>query len=272
MSSTYDFGGIRYTYTVPSSGTTGTAYVTIDQNFNLPTYTILSTFVFGSVTYTVNEIWRNGFIGRTNTTSIVIPNTITKIGAGAFADCTALPSIELPSSLIRIDGDASGTTNGTFQGCTSLTSITFNSNGALTVGTNVFKNFNRSLTLIYNNIPTFINANISNFTERNNFSGGNFVNNLSGVNLVINATGTIPDNSFENLKLLSVTIGNNITNLGRFTFIECTSLTNVTLNNGLAVIGDSAFGNYSNLNWNASPFRYRCSCHWNGRTIKRPMG
>ena len=49
-------------------------------------------------------------------TSIVIPNTITEISAGAFSGCSQLRSIQLPNNLENI-GAAS------FSGCTSLETI-----------------------------------------------------------------------------------------------------------------------------------------------------
>ena len=55
--------------------------------------------------------------GDRDATSIVIPNSITSIGSGAFGGCSSLTSITIPNSVTSI-GDAA------FQFCTSLTSIT----------------------------------------------------------------------------------------------------------------------------------------------------
>lgn len=51
-------------------------------------------------------------------TKVILPNTITTIGMGAFDNCTSLQSIELSESLTSIDTMA-------FNGCTSLSSIKF---------------------------------------------------------------------------------------------------------------------------------------------------
>ena len=54
-------------------------------------------------------------IGKTGT-EYVIPNSVTKIGHGAFRDCSKLTSITIPSSVTIIDVAA-------FWGCTGLTSM-----------------------------------------------------------------------------------------------------------------------------------------------------
>lgn len=58
-----------------------------------------------------------GDFSYTNLTSINIPNSVTKIEAGAFMGCTKLTSIHIPNSVTKIEAEA-------FSGCTKLTSIT----------------------------------------------------------------------------------------------------------------------------------------------------
>jgi serine/threonine protein kinase len=61
----------------------------------------------------------------------VIPNTVTKIGKHAFADCNGLTSITIPESVIIIE-------YGAFYGCSSLTSVTI-PNSVTRIGASAFR-------------------------------------------------------------------------------------------------------------------------------------
>ena len=54
----------------------------------------------------VTEIGRGAFRGCTGLTSIVIPDSVTKIGEYAFGGCTGLTSIVIPDSVTEIGDDA----------------------------------------------------------------------------------------------------------------------------------------------------------------------
>jgi len=62
-------------------------------------------------------------------TSVVIPNSVTSIGYGAFYGCSALTSIVIPNSVTTIGSDA-------FSGCSSLTNVIIK--GKPTVNSNAF--------------------------------------------------------------------------------------------------------------------------------------
>ena len=63
-------------------------------------------------------------------TSVVIPNTVTTIGSGAFTGCTKLTSVTLPAGLTTIEDSL-------FRECTALTSITLPAT-VKTIGPNAF--------------------------------------------------------------------------------------------------------------------------------------
>lgn len=66
---------------------------------------------------TVTAIGAGAFAGNTDIESVNLPSSVTQIGQEAFADCSSLSSISLPSSLELIG-------IGAFYGCTTLTSVT----------------------------------------------------------------------------------------------------------------------------------------------------
>lgn len=65
---------------------------------------------------TVTSIGYGAFDDCSSLTSIEIPDTVTSIGFGAFSDCSSLKSIEIPDSVTSIDGYA-------FSGCYGLTDV-----------------------------------------------------------------------------------------------------------------------------------------------------
>ncbi len=74
--------------------------------------------------------------------SYTIPNSVTSIGLGAFANCTSLTSIEIPNSVTSIGGYA-------FYGCNGLTKINI-PEGVTSIGDGAFQDCS-SLTKV--NIP-----------------------------------------------------------------------------------------------------------------------
>ena len=68
---------------------------------------------------TSDFIIKNGVLKKYNGNSsdVVIPDVVTRIGWEAFSGCTGLTSITIPDSVTTIGWEA-------FSGCTGLTSIT----------------------------------------------------------------------------------------------------------------------------------------------------
>ena len=78
----------------------------------------------------VTKIGYGAFQGCTSLTSVVIPNSVTKIGGWAFYDCSSLTSVVLPDSVTEI-GD------GAFRNCESLTSVVI-PNSVTKIGSGAF--------------------------------------------------------------------------------------------------------------------------------------
>ena len=83
----------------------------------------------------VTEIGGGAFSDCTNLTSVEIPASVTEIGGGAFSDCTSLASVKIPNNVTQIGGFA-------FSDCTSLTSIECKATTPPTGGSSMFYNTN----------------------------------------------------------------------------------------------------------------------------------
>lgn len=212
--------------------------------------------------------------------SYAIPNTVTNIGVGAFATCSALTNVTFPNGLASIGHDA-------FSFCDSLTSATipgsvtsiglvpFYSCGSLTNITVAGANpnytsvggvlFDKALTSLiqypagmggsYAMPNSVINLGAGAFAGSaglTNVTIGNQVTSIS-VGAFSSCSGlmsiTIPDSvtsiGLEALdecpSLASVTIGNGVTNIDTYAFINCSGLTNVLFGNHVISIGNFAF-------------------------------
>jgi len=87
----------------------------------------------------VTRIGDNAFEGRTDLTSVVLPNSVTSIGVRAFATCFILTGIVLPDNVTSIGNSA-------FMECSGLTNVVIGSS-VTTIGDYAFDNC-RSLTSI----------------------------------------------------------------------------------------------------------------------------
>ncbi len=147
-------------------------------------------------------------IGNTRT-SYTIPDSVTSIGAYAFAFCTSLASITFGenSQLTSIGYSA-------FSSCDSLASIT---------------------------IPDSVTS-IGNYA----FS---YCDSLESVTFGENSQLTsIGDYAFYLCdSLASITLPNSVTNIGNQAFYACTNLASITIPNSVTSIGDRAFESCYNL-------------------------
>jgi PKD repeat protein len=171
-----------YTYTVSDSGakTELTRYFGSGGNIVIPS--------------TMTSIGAYAFSNCTGLTSVTIPDRITSIGYGAFYGCTGLSSMTIPSHVTEIGSLA-------FADCTGLKSVTISA-GVRVIGYGAFK----------------------------------YCTGLTSVTIP-NSVISINDGAFDFCTgLKQVTIGNGVSNLDRDAFANCTELTNVTIGGGLRSI------------------------------------
>ena len=185
----------------------------------------------------------NSFIGTTS--KVVIPDSVTSIGDGAFYGCTSLTEITIPDSVTSIG-------YGAFYVCTSLTEITI-PDSVYSIGGKSF-GFCKSLTSI--TLPD----NIKNLDNFNNFGKAVFVGCTSLKKIDQPSKVIFCDDSFvyekapEGIRINSfigttptVTIPRSITSIGESAFESCESLTNITIPPNITKIWGNIFSGCSNL-------------------------
>ena len=157
-----------------------------------------------------------------NTTSYVIPDSVSCVGSSAFYDCKSLKNLVIPDSVTSIGESA-------FEGCSSLRSLVI-PDSVTSIGKGAFK-WCKFLTNIA--IPYSVTS-----------IGDGAFNECSALRSVVipNSVTSIGDGAFDHCSALrSIVIPDSVTNIGDRAFTACYSLSNIVIPNGVTSIGDEAF-------------------------------
>ncbi len=170
-------------------------------------------------TYSVTSIGRYAFDNCSDMTSIIIPGSITTIEYCAFSGCSGLTSVTIPNSVTSI-GDWA------FNGCSGLTSITI-PNSVTSIGESAFF---RCISLT--------SVNISEITAWCNIKFKDYGSNPLCFAKSLHLNGE---------KVKELIIPNSVTNIGNYTFYNCSSLTSIAIPTSVTSIGESALRGCSGL-------------------------
>jgi len=191
----YDFVKNGITYIILSDES-----VAISQNPNYKysgDLIIPDTVRFSGKTYHVTAINEKAFASCTGLKSVVIPSSITSIGSNAFSR-TGLSQVTIPSSV-----SAMGTA--VFFNCTYLKHV----------------ELNHVITTIQDHM----------------FEGCNALSSI----VIPDEVTSICDNAFMKSGLTSIVIPDNVTCIGTSAFEQCDKLSNVTIGFGISAISPNAF-------------------------------
>ena len=160
--------------------------------------------------------------------TIVIPNSVTTIGNGAFAWCRGLTTVTIGNSVTTIGYRV-------FASCTGLTEVSI-PNSVTSIGSSAFSNCRGLKTVtIGNSVTTIGNWAFASCTGLTEVS-------------IPNSVTTIGDGAFDSCTgLTKVTIPNSVTIIANNAFNGCAQMESVTIGEKVESIGESAFAKCDNL-------------------------
>lgn len=222
------------------------------------------------------EIYRYAFYGNSTITDVTIPNSVVKIGIGAFMNCVKLENVVIGTGVTAINSKA-------FKGCAELTSVSIPAN-VISIGGSSFENcikletvtiangteeilaqaFKGCVKLVSISLPSSINH-----IGQDGFYGCTLLESIvlptDGFNLESNVfNNTAYYNNQANWQGGALYIGNHLIKVntdvaGAFTvkdgtvtiasyaFANCTQITEITIPQSMKYVCYYAFGNCTGI-------------------------
>ena len=167
----------------------------------------------------VTVIAQRAFYNNRNITSVIIPDTVTSIGASAFEYCTALSEITIPDSVTSVGSKA-------FYNCKGMVGATVGGY----IGNDMFQYCTKLETVVICDGVTSIGSWA--------FAGCEKLETAT----VPDSVTSIGEHAFRNCKSLKeINIPDGVTEIGDGTFYYCTGLTELTIPDSVTSIGENAF-------------------------------
>ncbi|MBQ7646871.1 MAG: leucine-rich repeat protein, partial [Clostridia bacterium] len=175
----------------------------------------------------VKRIGQRAFFGCISLREVYLPDGITEIEDSTFNQCRRLRTVRLPDSITKIGSDA-------FYECESLLNIGLNDN-ITEIGWGAF-NGCKSLTSVY--IPRYLTV-----IQPNTFA------NIPGLTEITIPDGVTELGGFNGCTgLKKVVIPDSVTSILDYAFENCTSLSEIVMGNNVKKIGEAAFTNTAYFN------------------------
>ena len=163
--------------------------------------------------------------------TIVIPNSVTTIGYGAFSECRGLQKVTIGNSVTTIGKFA-------FTSCRGLQKVTIG-NSVTAIGYGAFYSCTGLTEVIWNA------RNAQDFQDNSSpFSGCDRLTDFVFGEKVEHIPAYL---CYQLASLKKLVIGNSVTSIGKMAFSSCTGLTEVTIPNSVTSIGSSAFSGCTGL-------------------------
>ena len=186
------------------------------------------------------EIKSYAFYGCTGLTSIVIPDSVTRIGFFTFFGCTGLTSIVIPDSVTQIEWH-------TIDGCTGLKSITIPDSVKLLWRLSFYACTGLTSITIGKGLEGFDRTAFLGCTGLTNIIVNDKNTKFSSIDGVLFNKEKTTISLYPKGKKGAYTIPDSVTEIGKFAFSECTGLTSITIPDSVTSIGYSAFSGCRSL-------------------------
>ena len=187
---------------------------------------------------TVTRISWNAFDGCTGLKSIVIPNSVTEIGNQAFRGCTGLTNIIIPESVKKIDLSA-------FAGCTGITSIVIPKSVREISWQSAFFGCKNLTSIVVAEGNAFYdsrdNCNAIIETDKNALIAG------CKASVIPSSVTKIMSKAFSEVGLSSFVVPDNIVSISAKAFSKNDELQTITIGSSIKSFGEDVFKGCGNL-------------------------
>ncbi len=192
------------------------------------------------------KLYQDAFAGCSRIKTVTLPNTLTEIGVRAFSECNALTGISIPDSVQKIEERA-------FYKCSALTTLKLPENDNFTSIHEYTFAYCSSLKAA--SVPVSVTnlgaCSFARCTELEEVTlaspslvriGQQAFDGCRYLQAIEIKSGIIEKGAFQNcIELQTVTLGDNVTEIGEYAFNGCTGIKSFTMSPSVAKVGKYAF-------------------------------